>query len=146
MAIAPVSTTPAVPALPPEPAPKRRGGLNRNRRLWVFLLPAAAIYAFIVLWPSIQGTGLAFTNWDGLSPRRDFIGLDNFFQLVRDPKAAGAIIRTLIIAFTITIVQNLVGLLLALGVNTNIKSRNVLRVMFFAPAIITPVATAYLWQ
>ena len=36
--------------------------------------------------------------------------------------------------------------LLALGVNSRIKSRNILRVLLFAPAIITPVATAYLWQ
>jgi raffinose/stachyose/melibiose transport system permease protein len=148
MAIAPVSTAPAVPGVPPKAGSTRKGGgpNRRNARLWVFLLPAASIYIFIVLWPSLQGTGLAFTNWDGLSPQRDFVGLDNFFQLIRDPKAAGAILRTLIIAFTIMIVQNLVGLLLALGVNTQIKSRNVLRVMLFAPAIITPVATAYLWQ
>ncbi|HUR02946.1 MAG TPA: sugar ABC transporter permease, partial [Nonomuraea sp.] len=38
------------------------------------------------------------------------------------------------------------GLLLALGVHTRIKSRNVLRVLLFAPAVITPVATGYLWQ
>lgn len=125
----------------------RRGGIRRGMsRLWIFIVPAAAFYLFIVLWPSIQGAGLAFTDWDGLSPTRDFVGFDNFVQLTRDPKAAAAIGRTLLIAVTITIVQNAVGLLIALGVNSRIKSRNVLRVLLFAPAIITPVATAYLWQ
>ncbi|MDQ0577658.1 carbohydrate ABC transporter permease [Agromyces albus] len=125
----------------------RRGGLHRGTsKLWVFIIPAAVFYLFIVLWPSIQGAGLAFTDWDGISPTRAFVGIDNFIQLVNDPKAAGAIGRTLLIAFTITIVQNAVGLLLALGVNSRIKSRNLLRVLLFAPAIITPVATAYLWQ
>jgi raffinose/stachyose/melibiose transport system permease protein len=146
MAVAPVSTTPAVPAVPPQPAPRRRGGINRNGRLWIFIVPAAAMFIFIVLWPSIQGTGLAFTNWDGLSPERDFVGFENFVQFANDPKAGAALGRTLWIAVAITIVQNLIGLLLALGVNTHIKSRNVLRVLLFAPAIITPVATAYLWQ
>ncbi|MCT2591548.1 sugar ABC transporter permease [Streptomyces sp. N2-109] len=42
--------------------------------------------------------------------------------------------------------QNGIGLLLALGVNSRIRSRNVLRVFFFAPAVITPVVTAYLWK
>ena len=47
---------------------------------------------------------------------------------------------------SITIVQNLIGLLLALGVNSQIKTRNFLRVMLFAPAVITPVAVGFLWQ
>jgi raffinose/stachyose/melibiose transport system permease protein len=114
--------------------------------LWLFLVPAAAFYLFVVLWPSVQGAGLAFTDWDGLSSDRAFVGFENFVRLAQDPKAAGAIGRTLVIAFTITIVQNAIGLLLALGVNSRIKSRNILRVLLFAPAIITPVATAYLWQ
>lgn len=142
--------TAIAPRTVPDRGPQRtrqRGGIHRGTsRLWLFLVPAAAFYVFVVLWPSIQGAGLAFTDWDGLSRDREFIGIDNFVRLMQDPKAAGAIGRTLIIAFTITIVQNAVGLLLALGVNSRIKSRNVLRVMLFAPAIITPVATAYLWQ
>ena len=46
----------------------------------------------------------------------------------------------------ITVIQNGFGLLLALGVNTIIKSRNVLRVFLFAPAVVTPIVTAYLWR
>lgn len=145
------ATTTAPPAVqthgPSARSRPRSSGLRRGTgRLWLFLVPAAAFYVFVVLWPSIQGAGFAFTDWDGLSSQRNFVGLDNFVQLMQDPKAAGAIGRTLLIAFTITIVQNAVGLLLALGVNSRIKSRNVLRVLLFAPAIITPVATAYLWQ
>lgn len=127
------------------PATTRHGGQN-SKTMWAFLIPAALFYAFVVLWPNIQGVGFAFTDWDGLSSNWDFIGIQNFQKMLSDPKASGAIIRTLVIAVTITIVQNLVGLLLALGVHTHIKSRNVLRVLFFAPAVITPVATAYLWQ
>lgn len=146
MAMTSVSAPPPVSPVPAKPM-RSKSGINRGMsRLWVFVLPAAAMYIFIVLWPSIQGAGLAFTDWDGLSAERNFVGFDNFAQLVEDPKAAGAIGRTLLIAGTITIVQNLVGLLLALGVNSRIKSRNFLRVLLFAPAVITPVATAYLWQ
>ena len=133
---------------PPPPEPKPSG--RRARRVghvpaW-FLLPALAFYVFAVLWPSFKGAGLAFTNWDGLSGTRDFVGLEQFRRLFTDSSATGAIIHTLLIAAGVTIIQNFIGLLLALGVHTKIKSRNVLRVALFAPAIITPVATAYLWQ
>jgi raffinose/stachyose/melibiose transport system permease protein len=66
--------------------------------------------------------------------------------MLKDRTAAQAIWHTLLIAVSITVIQNLIGLLLALGVNSAIKSRNVLRVFFFAPAVVTPIVTAYLWS
>ncbi|WP_327657119.1 carbohydrate ABC transporter permease [Streptomyces sp. NBC_00483] len=110
------------------------------------MLPALAFFAFTVLVPSVQGGWFAFTDWDGISPVKHFVGLDQFRKLLDDTAARDAVVTTLLAAVAITIVQNTIGLLLALGVNSRIKSRNVLRVFFFAPAVITPVVTAYLWK
>jgi raffinose/stachyose/melibiose transport system permease protein len=104
------------------------------------------LYGFVVLVPSVQGAAFAFTDWDGLDPTRRFVGLENFRDLLADPAARGALRQTLIIAVAITIIQNAIGLLLALGVHSRIKSRNVLRVFLFAPAVLTPVVTAALWK
>jgi raffinose/stachyose/melibiose transport system permease protein len=122
-----------------------RTGRRGRPPAW-FALPALALYAFIVLVPSVQGAGLAFTDWDGLSPVRHFVGLDNFQEMLHDPAARGALRQTLIIAVAVTIVQNGIGLLLALGVHGRIRSRFVLRVLLFAPAVMTPVVTAALWK
>jgi raffinose/stachyose/melibiose transport system permease protein len=113
---------------------------------WWFAVPALAFYAFVVLVPSAQGSWFAFTDWDGISPVREFVGLDQFRRLWEDDAARDAVLNTVLLAAAVTVVQNAVGLLLALGVNSRIKSRNVLRVFFFAPAVITPVVTAYLWK
>ncbi|ELP63034.1 ABC transporter, permease protein [Streptomyces turgidiscabies Car8] len=118
----------------------------RNTPPWWFALPAALLFAFVVLVPSVRGVYYAFTDWDGLDPHFSFVGLDNFSELFRDPDARQAIWHTLLIAVSITVIQNALGLLLALGVNSAIKSRNVLRVLLFAPAVITPIVTAYLWR
>jgi raffinose/stachyose/melibiose transport system permease protein len=113
---------------------------------WWFVLPALAFFAFAVLVPSVRGAVYSFTDWDGLARDFSFVGLDQYRALLADDSARSALGHTLLIAFAVTVVQNAVGLLLALGVNTAIKSRNVLRVFFFAPAVITPVVTAYLWK
>jgi raffinose/stachyose/melibiose transport system permease protein len=105
-----------------------------------------ALFAFVVLVPSARGVYYAFTDWDGLSPDFDLIGLRNFTGMLDDPDALQGVWHTLVIAVAITVVQNGIGLLLALGVNSMIKSRNVLRVLLFAPAVITPIVTAYLWR
>lgn len=113
---------------------------------WWFLIPALAFYLFVVLIPGVRGTYFAFTNWNGLSRVQQFVGLANFRAILHDSAASGAIEHTLFIALAVTIAQNVTGLLLALGVTSKIKSRNALRVLFFAPSVVAPVATGYLWQ
>jgi raffinose/stachyose/melibiose transport system permease protein len=125
-------------------------GPDRGRRgrtpPWWFAAPALLLFAFVVLVPSARGVYYAFTDWDGLSPAFSFVGLGNFVDMVHDAAARQAVWHTLLIAVAITVIQNGIGLLLALGVNSAIKSRNVLRVFLFAPAVITPIVTAYLWR
>jgi raffinose/stachyose/melibiose transport system permease protein len=113
---------------------------------WWFAVPALALYAFIVLVPTARGSFYAFTDWDGLSPVQQWVGLENFRQVLDDEAAREAIKHTVVLAVAIAIIQNLIGLLLALGVHSQIKSRYVLRVALFAPAVMTPVVVAYLWQ
>ncbi|WEH13426.1 sugar ABC transporter permease [Streptomyces sp. VNUA24] len=131
---------------PPGARPAPRGRRAPTTAPWWFALPAMLLFVFVVLVPSVRGVYYAFTDWDGLSPDFSFVGLDNFTEMLRDEDATRAIGHTLLIAVSITIAQNAVGLLLALGVNSVIKSRNVLRVFLFAPAVITPVVTAFLWR
>lgn len=123
------------------------GGAGRPglASLW-FAAPALVIYLFVVIWPSLQGAGLSLTDWDGLSPQKEFVGLDNFAAIFRTPDAAAVIWHTVFIAAACTVIQNSLGLLLALGVHSRIKSRNALRVALFAPVVVTPVATAYLFK
>jgi len=140
----PVAAAPLRPS-----APRRSGGRARGSRPtppWWFAVPALLLFAFVVLVPSVRGVYYAFTDWDGLDPGFSVVGLANFVEMFGDPPAVQAIWHTLVIAVAVTVIQNGLGLLLALGVNSIIKSRNVLRVLFFAPAVITPIVTAYLWR
>ncbi|KDN79530.1 sugar ABC transporter permease [Streptomyces olindensis] len=132
---------------PPDPVPVTTARRDaRTTPPWWFAAPALLLFAFVVLVPSARGVYYAFTDWDGLDPHYAFVGLGNFADMLRDADAMQAIWHTLLIAVSITVVQNGVGLLLALGVNTAIRSRNLLRVFLFAPAVVTPIVTAYLWR
>lgn len=121
-----------------------RGTLSKSALL--FAVPAVALYVFVLLIPTARGTVFAFTNWDGLSQTFDVIGFKNFASIFANADSVKAIINTLLIAAVTTIAANAIGLALALALNSRIKSRNALRVFFFAPAVLTPVVTAYLFQ
>ncbi|WP_243228254.1 carbohydrate ABC transporter permease [Microbacterium sp. CIAB417] len=125
---------------------RRFVGVGQSRALLVLAIPALIFYGFAVVVPSIRGAVLAFTNWDGLSQNYDFIGFDNFVRIFTSQSSLDALKMTLIFALAVTVLQNGIGLLLALGVNSGLKSQNFLRVLFFAPVVITPVVVAYLWK
>lgn len=137
-----------VQALPDKTAtPRRRGGSRSTVRVPILLiLPAIAFYLFSSLVPAVRGALYGFTDWDGLSYTFDFIGLDNFRRLFSDATSVGAVTNTLLLTLVVVIAQNAIGLALALALNTQIKSRNVLRTLFFAPVVMTPVAIGFLWR
>jgi raffinose/stachyose/melibiose transport system permease protein len=111
-----------------------------------FLAPAAILLVAFVIAPSIFGGLYAFTDWTGLGWKFDWTGFDNFVTFAKDPEAAGALLHTLVITIVVMVGQNVIGLLLALAVNTRIKSKGILRVVFFAPVIVTPVVVSYVWS
>ncbi|MET7335363.1 sugar ABC transporter permease [Nonomuraea sp. NPDC005650] len=121
---------------------------RRNRRrgapLW-FLVPGIVLYAVIVLAPSTFGAGLSFTDAT-IGTGGGFVGLDNYLRIFGDDATVAPLAHTLIMAIAITVLQNVFGLLIALALNSAIKSRNILRVVFFAPFVVSPLVAGFLWK
>ena len=92
------------------------------------------------------GGWYAFTQWNGIDSSPKWIGLGNFRELSHDPIARGALVHTIEIAAVYVVASQLIGLGLALALNRTVKSRNLLRVIFFAPFVLSPLATAYIWR
>jgi raffinose/stachyose/melibiose transport system permease protein len=110
-----------------------------------FAAPALVFYGLIVIYPSLAGAVYAFTSWSGIGSAK-WVGLENFKTLFSDDQSFGSLENTIKLTVFIVVVQNALGLLLALGAHSRIKSRNVLRVLFFAPAVLSPVVIAFLWK
>lgn len=117
-----------------------------HRPPYWFVVPALALYTLVVLYPTVAGGAYAFTDWGGGRTTPDFIGLDNFVELFSTGSALSALRNTLIIAVCTTVIQTLVGLALALALHSALASRNLLRTLFFAPALLPPVIIGFLWQ
>ena len=50
-----------------------------------FLAPSVVLYFGFVLWPLVRAFGLSTFQTRGLSDKKEFIGLDNYKQLLVDP-------------------------------------------------------------
>lgn len=129
------------------PVLPRRAGRSRLRRVpWTWVVPAALLAGTFHYVSVAAGGWYAFTNWNGFRLNANFVGLKNFRAIFSDPLARGALFHTLELGTAFVIVANTLGLLFALGLNRKLKSRHVLRAMFFAPVVMSPIAVSYIWQ
>jgi raffinose/stachyose/melibiose transport system permease protein len=129
------------------------GAISRPRRgrpliaygHWWWALPAIAAVVLIHYVATAGGAFYAFTDYTGIGDF-NFIGLENFQQIFDDPTMVGSLRNTLFLAFGFLIATNVVGLLLALALNRTLKTRYVLRALFFMPVVLSPLAVSFIWK
>ncbi len=128
---------------------KRGNGLHvsfiRERPYLFLLLPAFLIYTIITIYPMINAFIFSLTNWDGFSTSVRLIGLGNFEYMLNDKAFFGALKNTLTFVVMDVVLQNVLGLSLALLLENKIYTRNTLRGLFFIPVVIPAIAASYIW-
>ena len=103
---------------------------RRSQIKWLgFVLPMFAIYAVFFIYPVIRTTYYSFTDWNGLTS--NFVGLHNFKRLFHDDRVITALKNTFLYAGVITVVQNTLGLGLAVLANMKIKNVKLIRLFYF---------------
>lgn len=105
-----------------------------------FLVPGLLIYIILFLLPCIMGLYYSFTNWNSMSDTMKFIGLDNYKQIWSAGTGTLKVFNsTILYAFGTTVFKIILGLILALLLNEGIRSKNVLRMIFFMPITLSPL-------
>ena len=87
----------------------------------------------------LQGAYYAFTDFKGIGDY-NFIGLDNFKKIFQSRTDWLALTNTLKLAIPFLILVNVIGLVLALMLFKKLKTRNILRSVYFIPAVMIPLA------
>lgn len=133
---------------PPAPAiPRSRVHRPAGRGRWTFfVLPSALLVGAFFFLPFVLNLPFAFTQWSGYREEIPFVGLDNFVTLWANGRLPDAIRVTLVYALVCMIVQNVVGLALALALRETNRVNAVFRSLFFLPVLISPVAAGYIWR
>ena len=109
------------------------------RRINLFYLPAILLFLGFTIYPLVNGFIFSLSNWNGYSPSRSFIGLGNYFRLASDPVFHNSLLNTFIYGFGSTILQQILGLSLALALDRAIRGRNVARAIIYLPVLVSPV-------
>lgn len=112
----------------------------------VFLAPPLLLFGGGVLLPIVQSLFLSFYEWDGITGL-DFVGLTNYRDLLlHDDVFRTAFVNQLVYLVICLVLQVGGGLLVATLLLTITKGREVLKVMYLMPAVISTPAIALLFQ
>jgi raffinose/stachyose/melibiose transport system permease protein len=84
-------------------------------------------------------------NWSGFGPLSDFTGLHNYSLALSDPVFRSAIAHNLTIAVLSVVIQLPVSIGLALLLNRRMRGRPLLRLVVFAPYVLSEATTAVIW-
>lgn len=126
----------------------RRRSLEFRENLdgWLFASPWIIGFVLFTAGPMIASLGLAFTEYNLLSPPR-WVGLANFRRaLFDDPMVLHSLKITTTYAVVAIPLSTVVGFVLAMLLNTKIRGLSFYRTIFYLPAILSGVAVSLLWR
>lgn len=140
-----MSTATVAARVPKTARPRRKKAQQGGLIAWAFALPALVVYFIFLVYPAAQSLWFSFTNWDGLSPSYDFVGVANYISMFDDPVVIRAIINNIIWTVVTITFPVVIGLLLAIALNGKVRGKPVLRLLFYTPAVLPLVAVASIW-
>ena len=114
---------------------------SRNNGLF-WILPAFLFLAVMIYYSIFFTFNLSTMDWDGLSPARERVGLDNYVKMFKDLVFWKAI-RNTVVYFAITfVVQNFLGFVFAAILHSDVKLPTVHKCIIFIPTILAPATMA----
>ncbi|MBN2117319.1 MAG: sugar ABC transporter permease [Anaerolineales bacterium] len=139
----------SVPAIPDILKLKKASGTQRrfqdNLVIVLFLLPALILFLLFVIYPIFQSVYYSLFNWKGFGPAVDFVGLDNFKNILVDRVFLIALRNGFFIIVFSLLLQLPLSMLLAVLVGRDLPGRVFFRTIFFMPFVLSEVITALMW-
>jgi ABC-type sugar transport system permease subunit len=117
-------------------------GLGLGLVAWL----AVALYIAFLLYPIASSLLTSFTDRNPLRPESAFVGLDNYRQLLADPRFLASLRFTSVVVVAVTIVSNVLGLAFAMLLNRPSAAYRVMRTFIFVPQVLSAVIVAFIWR
>jgi trehalose/maltose transport system permease protein len=119
----------------------------QTRLAWILLTPSLIVVAAVALVPLLQTIAQSFTNARLASERPvSFVGLTNYINLLSDTDFLRSIWVTIQFSVITVVFEFLLGLLIALVVNSNFKGRGFMRAAMLVPWAIITAVSAQMWK
>ena len=140
------------PTEPPPPAEKpvllrkpRRVGFRERIAPYSYIAPFFVIFLAFGAGPLIYTGWVSLHDWAPLETEHDFIGLDNYFSMVQDPRFWKAIGNTFSIFLLSAVPQVVMAIVLAAMLSANLRAKTFWRMGVLLPYVVAPVAVGLIF-
>lgn len=132
--------------------------INKNKQnFWIamaFLIVPLIIFTFFVVLPVFKAAVYGLFRWNGLGAltgpeagrKTQFVGLENFKEILTDPIFWKAFKNNVKIIVLSLLIELPIALALALILTTKTKINVALRTVFFIPYVVSEVIAGTVWQ
>jgi multiple sugar transport system permease protein len=120
-----------------------------QRRYLLFILlvaPAFLLRLTTAAYPILQTVYLGFTNLSLLKGTNEFVGIQNYLDMPRDYGVRGALSFTTLYVLSSTVLQLIVGMLIALLLNAEFRGRTFARTINLIPWAIPTIVAGYTFR
>jgi len=127
--------------------PTSSWGKARERLAWMLVAPSVLVVAVVALYPLAQTFRLSFTNerLASSAPWR-YVGFAQYDFLINNSQFQRAFRNTLVFTFSSVVVETVLGIIVALIINSQFKGRGLLRTAMLVPWAIPTVVSSRLWE
>lgn len=124
--------------------------MGKTTRKWtnylVFVLPVVLPFLIFFVWPWLNGIYYSLFKWNGISSTMEYIGLQNYINMLKDAKYASTFAFSFKFAIVDVLGANILGMIFALLLVKRIKLSNFLRACFFFPNVLATIVVGFMWQ
>lgn len=121
--------------------------MKKKNMVFLYILPVLGVYLICTFIPMVQTLFYSFTNWKLESVTFDFVGLKNYYRIFQDEVFLKALKNTLILTFSVAVLQNAFSLLVAAILNSKyFKGKNFCRTIIYVPVLMSTMVLGYMWK
>src|SRR6056297_775350 len=117
-----------------------------NAVLYLFTVPGVLMFLVLFLVPVFMAFFYSFTDWNGMSPNYNLVGVKNFINMFKDKRVSYSLSFSLIFTLIFVVMTNLIALALAFLLNSEIKGKTLFRAIYFFPAVVSLVVVGLIFD
>ncbi|KAF2957819.1 ABC transporter permease [Thermotoga sp. Ku-13t] len=111
----------------------------------LFLLPWIVSFGLFTVYPLFFSVFVSFTNYTGLKPSLEFVGLNNYTRAFTDRVFLTALKNTFVFVVVTVPITTVISLFLGILLTSGIKFKRIFQAGYFLPSVISMVVISMIW-
>lgn len=124
----------------------KRKTLVFPNRMYLYVIPALVLFLIFWIVPVLQLFYYSMTNFNGINYDYDYVGFKNYLTLLKDGSMINAIKNTLIYAVVVVVLNNILGLVIAMALNVKLRGKAFFRTVSYVPALFSAIVVGFIWS